>query len=1293
MPGTFNGGAATDGCAADQYPVSNKATLANGLFDPVTVCVNAKPKFTVTKSVSPTTASAGDPVTYTITVTNSGTAAGSTTFQDNYDDRLTPTGFPTPACSLGTIGTAPNTDNVLNCTTGTISADPGANGTGNTQTFTYSATLPATFTGAPGNADSTCPGKYDVDNVVTLANGNTAPQHVCVSAAPKFTIDKNVSPTKDVVPGGTINYTVTISNTGTAPGSTTFIDDYDDRVTLSAITTNPLGGSCTAGIDPNDSTNHILVCQTSSIEAKATQVFSYSATVPTDFTGESGGDNCATGSFPITNRATLTTVTTGSDSATTCVTASPDFSVQKSASSTTVGTNQKVTYHLLVTNTGHAPGVATIQDKYDPRLTPTNFSTSKCSLGTLNDGTKVINCTTDSLNPSASQDITYDVTTPSFFSGDKGTGCGTGQYALHNSVSFVSPTDPGDSLTVCVNAAPSFTVTKTVVQQGPYTAGQDITYRITVTNGGDAAGSTSFTDNYDDRVTPTGFPTPACSLSTLPNSTDKVLNCNTGTISADPGANGTSNTQVFTYNVKLPATFDGGNGTGGCSTGQYPVTNSVKLANNSTDGVTVCVNAAPSFTITKSANPTTTDAGKSVTYTITVTNVGTASGATDFTDNYDDRLTISGVVSNPTGAQCTNTTTGDRTLSCHTGNILGGNGQQTFQYTANMPPSFAGTAGGAGCSALNPQQYPVTNSVQLANGLSATATVCVNAAPVASLVKSVVKTVNTDGTENLVYSIKYTNTGTAAAGTATISDSVPSGTAYKSCIGCQTVTDPSTGKVTGVTWNVGPVAALGGTGTVTFTVSVTATAVCQINNTAYIQFDINPAVASNTATIIIDPLPNPAGAHASGSAIGVQVKTSGIVGINTGPIGQVSTVRNGLGPTQTANKSVIGVSLPANGSLVRIPVVNETSASGVSANPAFAQDVTSAAVDHVCLLPIGNICTVQADTVQAVASTLATGAWATYSSGGSTIQNLKIVGLPTPVDLNTTVRINLNPLIFGAGSYVAINERTGSAGLVGSTYVADAQVTLIHLVVTGLLGLQAANVIVSQATSHADFPQTLLCGNTPHQSVSGHAFVARLLNSPTIADTTVGYVAIPPTGANETQQIAGVQLPLGILGASAGASRSFSNMSPTLSYAESNAEIAGNNGTQACVVKLSATSCLVTANLIHSQSQATASATGATATDAGTSLANVSVAGIPLGVTIPPNTAIIIPGMGYIVLNEQMCDGGGLTYTHKCTGAHHAGLTVRAVDVVFTFLGSGLGVVPATQLIVAEAHADATFGA
>jgi hypothetical protein len=295
------------------------------------------------------------------------------------------------------------------------------------------------------------------------------------------------------------------------------------------------------------------------------------------------------------------------------------------------------------------------------------------------------------------------------------------------------------------------------------------------------------------------------------------------------------------------------------------------------------------------------------------------------------------------------------------------------------------------------------------------------------------------------------------------------------------------------------------------------------------------------------------------------------------------------------------------------------------------------------------------------------------------------------VNLNTTTKITLSPLVFGKGSYVALMERTGSAGLVGSTYQADLTVTAIHLVITGLLNIQSLNLVVSQATSHADFPKTLQCGTVPQQSVSGHAFVAQLRNDPTIADTTLGYVAIPPTGGNEEQALASVNLPL-LTSASVADSRSFSDMTATRSFSSSSTEVGGNIGPAICIGRLSPTKCLVTAQVLHTQSNSTATAAGATSTDAGTKLLNVSVLGIPLGLSVPPNTAVIIPGFGYVVLNEQFCDGGGLTFTHKCTGTHHSGLTVRAVDLVFTFLGSGLGVVPATELIVGEAHSDATFG-
>ena len=107
------------------------------------------------------------------------------------------------------------------------------------------------------------------------------PATVCVDAKPHFTIAKAAS--GDALPGSTITYTVTVTNDGTAPGSTSFTDDYDNRLTP----TVPAG--CTAG-------SGVLTCSTDSIDPGKTQVFTSTATLPASYTGPSGtGDPCTSG--------------------------------------------------------------------------------------------------------------------------------------------------------------------------------------------------------------------------------------------------------------------------------------------------------------------------------------------------------------------------------------------------------------------------------------------------------------------------------------------------------------------------------------------------------------------------------------------------------------------------------------------------------------------------------------------------------------------------------------------------------------------------------------------------------------------------------------------------------------------------------------------------------------------------------------------------------------------------------------------------------------------------------------
>jgi uncharacterized repeat protein (TIGR01451 family) len=650
---------------------------------------------------------------------------------------------------------------------------------------------------------------------------------------------------------------------------------------------------------------------------------------------------------------------------------------------------------------------------------------------------------------------------------------------------------------------------------------------------------------------------------------------------------------------------------------------------------------------------------------------------------------------------CTNITTGNHEFSCTTSSIPAGTaanpGVQTFSYTANMPTTFTGSPGGLGCSADSPHQYPVHNVVVLGNGASDDSTVCVNAAPNLSLHKSATASTDANGNQLLTYTIDYANTGPAEATLIGISDAIPDGTTYVSCTAnCI----PNNSPVTSVAWSIGPVGPNGSatsTGSVTFTVQVTTTQLCTITNTASVQFRQDTAVLSNTVNVNVTPLPNPAGAHANGSAIGAQVVASGLVKINTSPISTASTSQSGVGGPQLANQSVASISIPNNGSVLAASVLTTTSSSTVTAAPDEADQTSTATTAHICVVPVAGLCTVEADAVRGVASTTATGSNAFYSSAGSTITNLKVVGLATPVDLNQTTIVNLSSLVFGAGSYVAINERTGSAGLTSGTYHADLTVTMIHVKITGVLGLQSAEVIVGRAVAHSDFPQTTVCSGATTQSVSGHAYVAGAFTNPVLVNAVQGLVGISPLGGTSSQHIDAVHLPAdsSLVGAATGDSSSTGTLTATQSSAVSAAQVAGDDSVvppaPACVLR-TGTTCVVTADVIHSEAHSTANSSGSTSSDSGTSLVNVKVLGIPVAATPAPNTVIELPGIGFLVLNEQVCDGGGLA-THTCTGATHSGITIRSVDLVVTVLNNILKLLPGVEVVVAEAHADSRFGA
>ena len=113
--------------------------------------------------------------------------------------------------------------------------------------------------------------------------------------------------------------------------------------------------------------------------------------------------------------------------------------------------------------------------------------------------------------------------------------------------------------------------------------------------------------------------------------------------------------------------------------------------------------------------------------------------------------------------------------------------------------------------------------------------------------------------------------------------------------------------------------------------------------------------------------------------------------------------------------------------------------------------------------------------------------------------------------------------------------------------------------------------------------------------------------------------------------------------------------------------------------------CTVGATLVRSQANSTAGGGLAFSNPTGTQLVGLVVAGTPINVTPQPNTVIELPGIGFVILNEQLCDGTAAL--PNCSGTTSSGLTVRSIRVVITAadaLIEGLGV----EVIVAEAHAD-----
>lgn len=266
--------------ASDPDPADNTATAVTTSAGPTSADLS------ITKTTAAATAPDGSTFTYTITVTNNGPdAAANVVVSDTLPASLLfrsitePAGFSCTAPPVGTSGTITcNAATLANGASRTFTLVVEANGSSGSVTNTASASSDATD-GNPGNSSGTSSG-------VTLA-----------PAQADLELTKTTG-SSVATPGGTVTYTITVTNAGPSPATNVVVTD-DLPAGLSFLSATPSQGTCNAA-DPVSCNLGTIVNGGSATITLSAQVTATSGTISnTASVTSTEGDTDTTSSAPI----------------------------------------------------------------------------------------------------------------------------------------------------------------------------------------------------------------------------------------------------------------------------------------------------------------------------------------------------------------------------------------------------------------------------------------------------------------------------------------------------------------------------------------------------------------------------------------------------------------------------------------------------------------------------------------------------------------------------------------------------------------------------------------------------------------------------------------------------------------------------------------------------------------------------------------------------------------------------------------------------------------------------------
>jgi large repetitive protein len=550
-----------------------------GECDPDGECTTetAVSSFTLSKAADTESARAGEVITYTVTVTNTGqvayTDAAPASFQDDLAGVLDDATYNDDVSSGGSVA-------------GTMLTWSGALGVGETVEVTYSVTVNDPLTGDRNLQNAVVP---------SAPGGSCDPDGECTTETPvaSYSVTKT-SDSPSALPGNVVTYTITVANTGdvayTDSHPASFEDDLSGVLDDAEYNDDASSGATVSGT---------TLSWAGALAVGETIEVTYSVTV----------DDPITGDFSLINGVVPTGPGGSCEGACDTVTPIGSFQVVKSTTATEVVPGDVVEYVIDVTNTGQvaytADAPASFTDNLSAVLDDATYNgDASSSSGSGVTYTAPQLAWTGALEVGETVTITYSVTVNDPATGDRRlentviTPPGTGGNCVEGS------TDPA-----CVANVPaaSYSVAKSA-SPGTALPGDIVTYVVTVTNTGEVA--------YTDE-SPASF---SDDLSRVLD--DAVYN-------GDVSVGGTVSGDILTWAGPLPvgATIQ----VTYTVTVDDPVTGDFNLRNVVTptapggecvEDACITDTAVSAYTVAKSVDVDEVILGGVVTYTLTIVNTG-----------------------------------------------------------------------------------------------------------------------------------------------------------------------------------------------------------------------------------------------------------------------------------------------------------------------------------------------------------------------------------------------------------------------------------------------------------------------------------------------------------------------------------------------------------------------------------------------------------------------------------------------------------------------------------------------